>query len=727
MKRYLKSVAILLLTLLSSAVNSRTNPKLSPYLNMLVGNQQEAAARQALPKGEGKLKVLIKLAEEADETTLARKYAFNVEARIGRVLIVSLPLSLVESMAADSQVLRIEAERAPRPLLNLLPQQIQANKAHEGAALPQAFTGKGVVVGIVDAGFDYIQPFFRDANGTTRVKWAADYLTGRKYTTTAEITAAQHCSEAEVMVHGTHVAGIAAGSPVNDVNDVLYRGIATEADIAEATVDSQILPDGIGLSSATSLQAFNDIFAWADEQNKPCVINYSMGDAMSFSDNRQLENEAIRTLLQKPGRALVVASGNSGNTSRLAHKEASMTEAGAGVCFNTEEQYGTSFGIELKVKPTQTIRLQYTDSLYHASKGETTITVQELETLTSLTLGARQLSVIFREKTADGYDIVYLTAKNTFFATNERVLLTIVGEGEAWIYADALCAQLENVPTYANHSLAQEGYSMTWPAELDETIAVGNIGHRFKILTAVNKYSHTDSTDLTPFECTKGAGYIAKSSSVGPTLFERLKPDVCAPGVNIVSALNNFINENTEMEYAGGLISHLDTEYEDGYGYSMTLVLTGTSMSAPAVTGTIALWMQADPTLTPERIKDVIAHSSRQPDSDLSYPNNIYGHGEIDAYKGLLYLLGLTDGIAPISQHQPQAAVFRLQGRSLSVENVALSKDIVPMLQVYTTAGVLVAQEKGTAIDLSSLPAGIYAVQFNSGSRLTTGSTLIRL
>lgn len=727
MKRYLKSVVILLLTLLSSAVSARTNPKLSPYLSMLVSKQHEAAARQAFSVDEGKLTVLAKLADDADEATLARKYAFSVEARIGRVLIISLPLSQVEIMSADSQVLRIEAERAPHPMLDLLPQQIHANKAHEGAALPQAFTGKDVVVGIVDAGFDYIQPFFRDAQGTTRVKWAADYLTGKKYTTTAEITAAQHCSEAAVMVHGTHVAGIAAGSPVNDVNDVPYRGIATEADIAEATVDSQILPDGTGLSSATSLQAFNDIFAWAEEHNKPCVINYSMGDAMSFSDNRQLENEAISTLLQKPGRALVVASGNSGNTSRWGHKEASMTEAGAGVCFNTEEQYGAYFGVELKVKPAQALRLQYMDNAYHTSKGEVTITIQELETLTSLTLGAKQLSVVLREQTADGYDIVYLTARNTVFATDERILMTIVGEGEAWIYADALCAQLENVPALANHSLAQKGYSMTWPAELDETIAVGNIGHRFKILTAVNKYSHTDSTDLTPFESTKGPGYIAKSSSEGPTLSGRMKPDVCAPGVNIVSALNNFINENTEMEYTGGLISHLDTDYEEGYGYSMTLVLTGTSMSAPAVTGTIALWMQADPTLTPERIKDVIAHSSRQPDSELSYPNNIYGHGEIDVYKGLLYLLGLTDGIAPISQHQPTAATFRLQGRSLSVESEALSQDIVPMLQVYTTAGVLVAQEKGTSIDLSSLPAGIYAVQFNSGSRLTTGSTLIRL
>jgi subtilisin family serine protease len=119
------------------------------------------------------------------------------------------------------------------------------------------------------------------------------------------------------------------------------------------------------------------------------------------------------------------------------------------------------------------------------------------------------------------------------------------------------------------------------------------------------------------------------------------------------------------MAYAAWLITHLDTEFEENYGYSMALAQTGTSMAAPAVAGTIALWMQADPTLTTERIKDIIAHSSRQPDSELTYPNNLYGHGEINAYKGLTYLLDQYVGIEEVKSQRANAnaAVYNLNGQ----------------------------------------------------------------
>lgn len=718
---------LLFAALFVAIVMSAQNGKISPYLNQLVIQQQETAAARGTATHIRSITALTKLSDDADETALTATYGFTVNARIGRVLVVSIPLSQVEAMAADPQVLRIEAERTPRPLLDRVPQQIGADKAHAGLQndLPQAFTGKDVIVGIVDAGFDYVNPFFRDANGTTRVTWAGDYMNNTKLTTTAEITAAMHSSDAATMLHGTHVAGIAAGSQVNDINDVEYRGIACEADIAEGAVDSEIT--AYGLSSASSIQAFSDIFAYAEEQGKPCVINYSMGEAMSFSDHRQLEEEAISTLLEKPGRALVVAAGNSGSTSRLAHKEASMASAGAGVCFNDFEQYGTYFGVELKMKPAQTLQLTYYDSTYKNSKGQMTKTAQQLESLTKVAFANKQFYVQFRGQTADGYDIIYVTAEKTTFPITDRILVTIQGEGEAWIYADALCAQLENVADFENHAIAQAGYSMTWPAQMEEVVSVGNIAQRLMILTSANKYSGSGPTDLTPYESTKGEGYLAKSSSEGPTLSGSMKPDVCAPGVNIVSAYNNFVNENTDMEYAAWLVSILDTEYEPEYGgYFVTLAQTGTSMSAPAVTGTIALWMQADPTLTTDRIKEVIAHSALQPDEELTYPNNQYGYGEVDAYKGLLYLLGLNK-IEGISANMPLQGSIRLKGRQLHIAFAnAYQGDFT--VRIYATNGKLLQSvHNQSVVDLSTLPQGVFAVQVTTNEKATTGSTLIRL
>ena len=703
--------------------------KLSPWLAQQV--KTVAASRSMTVSDAETIDVLVKFTGDADPAAVLGTYGGECLTSIGGVHIVRLPLSRVEALSVDDRVARVEAERAPHALLDRVPGQIGADKASAASdpELPQAFTGKDVVVGIVDGGFDYLHPFFRDGKGKTRITWAADYLTDKKYIGTAAVTAAQHSSDAATLLHGTHVAGIAAGSLVNDINDIFYRGIATEADIAEAAVDTEIHAEGMGLSSASSLRAFADIFALADEQQKPCVINYSMGDAMSFSNNRQLENEAIGTLLEKPGHILVVAAGNAGGTLRLAHKTADMLKAGTGVCFNTEEQFGAYLGIELKLLPTQTVTLRNMNSSYTTTNSEVSVTAEDLAGMTRLSLGKKSLIVVNRGQTADGFLVVYITSGNTTFTDNERVLVTVGGEGEAWLYADPFCACIENMDKVENHAICTEGYSMTWPAQLDEVVAVGNMAHRLKIMTAADKYARRDSTDLTAYESTKGPGYIARSSSQGPTLGGVMKPDVCAPGVNVVSALNNFINEDTEMEYAGWLISHMDTEYEEGYGYSMTLAQTGTSMSAPAVAGTIALWLQADPTLTVSQVKDIIANSSRLPDATLSYPNNVYGQGEIDAYRGLLYMLGLT-GIRDISQHQPAGVHFSVDGKVLKIIGDLKS----PTVRVYATDGKLVytgnlqnnAAGQAT-VSLRHLPGGIYAVQLNTGDRQTTGSTLIRL
>ena len=79
---------------------------------------------------------------------------------------------------------------------------------------------------------------------------------------------------------------------------------------------------------------------------------------------------------------------------------------------------------------------------------------------------------------------------------------------------------------------------------------------------------------------------------------------------------------------------------------------TGTSMSTPVVAGAVALWLQANPHLTQQAVKDIISRTSRHPDASADYPNNEYGYGEIDVYRGLLDVLGLN-GINSLSTYQP--------------------------------------------------------------------------
>ena len=675
MKKRLFTVAAAIMLSATGMFAQGNIPKLSPYLQQVLTDQQ--TLRRAAATGQQTADVLAKFADGADEEALAAKYDFEVLNRIGRVLIIRIPLSNITAMSADADVLRIEAERAPRPMMELVPGQVKSDLANNGLQnqLDDNYTGDGVIVGIVDAGFDYLNPFF-DVYGTQRVgtvrtpriKWAADYPADKKYTTMEEIVNAQHSSDATDVWHGTHVAGIAAGSKVNNTDDVALSGIAPQSDIALACVDLVQYNDQT-IRFDQSLQAFADIFAYAKEQGKPCVINYSAGDAMSFSAHRQLAEEGIRTLLQEPGRALVVASGNSGSTMRYGYKPASLQEGGVAMLFDGSAT--SNFAVEVKMKSSQTLQLTYSGTATASFTGA------ELEGKTSFALGTVTVNVTMREK-HDDYEVFYLTAGNKVFTASEDIYVTVKGDGEAWMYANTLCAGFKNVPLQGI-TLAQEGYSMAWPACMPEVITVGNVAHRFQILTMANKYSGQGPTDLTAIESTKGEGYLAKSSSVGPTLADATKPDVCAPGVNIVSACNNYVSETYDYQIIAWTTYILDTQENDGYYF--TLAMTGTSMSAPVVTGTVALWMQADPTLTTEKIKDVIAHSSRQPDNTLTYPNNQYGYGEIDAYEGLKYVIAQASGIEDITRETSAKGegrgYYTLDGRRLADKPTAKGLYIV--------------------------------------------------
>ncbi|MBS7607601.1 S8 family serine peptidase [Candidatus Bathyarchaeota archaeon] len=103
-------------------------------------------------------------------------------------------------------------------------------------------------------------------------------------------------------------------------------------------------------------------------------------------------------------------------------------------------------------------------------------------------------------------------------------------------------------------------------------------------------------------------GFFLNSwSSRGPTADGRIKPDVCAPGYLIMAAK------------AGTTSSYVE--------YS------GTSMATPFVAGTVALMLDANPSLTPTQIKSIIATTSI--DFGPSGKDIDYGWGRLDAYEAI--------------------------------------------------------------------------------------------
>jgi serine protease AprX len=99
---------------------------------------------------------------------------------------------------------------------------------------------------------------------------------------------------------------------------------------------------------------------------------------------------------------------------------------------------------------------------------------------------------------------------------------------------------------------------------------------------------------------------VAVFSSRGPTAIDySAKPDVVAPGVGIES-----LSDPESAFYVTKSAYLLDGTVPTWY--RPYLSLSGTSMAAPVVTGTVALMLQANPDLTPNAVKAIIEYSSQQ-------------------------------------------------------------------------------------------------------------------
>lgn len=92
------------------------------------------------------------------------QHGCTVLRQYGDISIVQMPLSNVPALSADARVCRIEAQHGTRPLLDSVYIQVGAREVYAAQQLPQAFTGRGVVVGVQDVGFDLTHPTFLDRN-----------------------------------------------------------------------------------------------------------------------------------------------------------------------------------------------------------------------------------------------------------------------------------------------------------------------------------------------------------------------------------------------------------------------------------------------------------------------------------------------------------------------------------------------------------------------------------
>lgn len=125
-------------------------------------------------------------------------------------------------------------------------------------------------------------------------------------------------------------------------------------------------------------------------------------------------------------------------------------------------------------------------------------------------------------------------------------------------------------------------------------------------------------------------GHIADFSGSGPTRDGRTKPDIVAPGVNVI---------------ASAPLGLKDLKYVDTY-YARS---SGTSLSTPAVAGVAALLLQKNPSLSPAGVKAALLKGAVRLNNTLGeeYEPYYQGAGLVNAYNSYRLLSDDLCGVMP--------------------------------------------------------------------------------
>lgn len=690
--------------------------KMSAYVRQIAQSRQATRTNSLNHQPEQTLTAFIKINASADEVMSC--YSIKPLARKGNIYIAAIPVSRLGDVSNDARVERIEAGRSHLALMDSTATYTNTTYAYRGTSLPQPFTGKGVVMGVVDVGFDLTHPNFYDSTATTyRIKSLWDQLStdtvgstlhvGRDYTTQQELLALGCTTDGTEQTHGTHTLGIAAGSGY----DSPYRGMAYESDIclvANAIGENAHFIDSADLykyNYATDALAFKYIFDYAESVGKPCVISFSEGSYQDFQGYDQLYYAFIDSLVGA-GKILVSAAGNNGGKPSYIIKPQGMASAGSFI-----QKWGTR-SVYFTIKAARHFRLKL--ATYSTS-------VDTISISTSDVLHAADSTLTIADTLSGGYTVKITAYANSIDSAETVYDVQVSGPMSIGmvtplsfqvIGADAKVEVFKTTGEWVSNSLDPtlcdgiNAYNVFSPSSCKSVICVGATAWRKSYVNYMGERKETAA---------KADGTLADYSSVGPTFEGNIKPDVVAPGTNVISSYSSYYLENNpEASDISSDVEHFNFNNRT-YAWNAN---TGTSMACPVVAGAIALWLEANPNLSPQDIMEVLKHTCRKPEPTLTYPNNHYGYGEIDVYAGLLNILGINGIATHHTNHNTEAHFTFSHGNAVLTLARQSTTDIC--VRIYSTGGAIIYNKvlpKGESqyhITLPPMHSGVYAISANS-------------
>ena len=444
-------------------------------------------------------------------------------------------------------------------------------------------TGRGVLVAVIDSGINIFHEDFRRQDGTTRLLYLNDQITGKIYGK-REIDEILHGGmktdpdmadrpSFDTSGHGTAVAGIAAGN--GRTGDGLYRGAAYESELIVIRLG---IPDPEGFPRTTELMRGLDFAVrMALELGQPMAVNLSFGNTYGSHDGSGLLERYLDSLAQMGRFVFVTGSGNEGDSGGHARPvilPGRITEIRLSV-----GTYETGFGVQIWKNYEDGMRIFLRDP-----SGQAEIELVPVRGADRIRIKKTELLIYYGEPSPfNAAQEIYIE-----FVPEETYV-----ESGIWTFRFLGTGDEEtSVDLWLPSAAAVGGNTAFLEPSPDTTLTIPSTA--FRPVTVGAYDSRT--------------GIYAPFSGRGDTrIYHAQKPDLAAPGVGIMAP------------------------DRDG-GYSP---VTGTSFAAPLVTGAAALLMEwgivrgNDPYLYGEKVKAYLRKGAKKLPSEQVYPNSRLGYGAL--------------------------------------------------------------------------------------------------
>lgn len=536
-----------------------------------------------------------------------------------------LPLRNVSRIESIEGIIRINASTKAKPFNDLSRKASKVDSVQENlktGSLSKSYNGKDVIVGIIDIGFDFTNPTFFDNSDNYRVARVWDqnktgtapdgYNYGTEYTSSQEILAAQHDSYSGES-HGTHVAGTAAGSGGSTV----YKGMAdgSELVLVSTTMSNSTIYDGV-----------NYIFDYAESQNKPCVINMSLGSDIGAHDGTSAMDQLLDMATGK-GRILVASAGNSGgdtihlrisdlNSGNSSLFSYSISDPSLPAIFDFWADENSDDFVLFPGFLDNANNFIYTTLYSNSNETYSYVVTPDNDTIASIIYSAETDRYNHKKRIT-----TYIYYASSDMEQNYLPAFQVQSLGNTSLHA------------WCSNAAFTDNINCDIDPEYTHSAQIASASQVLSVAAYVTRSSWTAAS---------GQGYyipgyidndIAPFSSRGPLANGTIKPDIAAPGARIVSSANSF----DLTDYGSSLV---ETSQKDGKNFSW-ICMQGTSMSAPAVTGIVALLLEKAPDMDMDSLKKVLL-ASAQTDSYTGNSNysksSRWGVGKIDAFRALKYM-----------------------------------------------------------------------------------------